>query len=165
MERLIRARYRIESPLPAEKAAEFIAGEQSTGTFTRIPGETDELRERHGARVESVAAVGDSASVVELSWPLSNMGPSLPNLLSTVSGNLWEMKQFTALRLLDLELPPAFLERYCPAVRNRGNAPPLRRLRPAGDRHHHQTERRTRAGSDGGDRTQTRRRRNRLHQG
>jgi len=113
MEPRIRARYRIESRMLAEQAAEFIAGEQSTGTFTRIPGETDELRERHGARVESVAAVGDSASEVELSWPLSNMGPSLPNLLATVSGNLWEMKQFTSLRLLDLALPPAFLERYC----------------------------------------------------
>jgi ribulose-bisphosphate carboxylase large chain len=113
MEQRVRARYRIESPLPAERAAEFIAGEQSTGTFTRIPGETDELRERHRARVDSVNAVGDSASEVELSWPLSNMGPSLPNVLSTVSGNLWEMKQFNSLRLLDLELPPAFLERYC----------------------------------------------------
>jgi len=113
MEQRIRARYRIESPLPAEKAAEHIAGEQSTGTFTRIPGETDELRDRHGARVESVRALGDCASEVELSWPLSNMGPSLPNVLSAVAGNLWEMKQFTRLHLLDLALPPAFLDRYC----------------------------------------------------
>ncbi|HKE22301.1 MAG TPA: ribulose-bisphosphate carboxylase large subunit family protein [Bryobacteraceae bacterium] len=113
MEPRIRARYRMETPLPAEQAAEVIAGEQSTGTFTRIPGETDELRERHGARVESVTQTGASASEVELSWPLSNMGPSLPNLLATVAGNLWELKQFTALRLLDLELPPPFLDRYC----------------------------------------------------
>jgi ribulose-bisphosphate carboxylase large chain len=113
MEQRVRARYRIETPLPAEQAAEVIAGEQSTGTFTQIPGETDELRERSGARVESVTDAGDSASVIELSWPLSNMGPSLPNVLSAVAGNLWELKQFTALRLLDLELPPAFLERYC----------------------------------------------------
>jgi len=112
MER-IRASYEIVTALPAVQAAEIIAGEQSTGTFTRIPGETDELRERHGARVESVSATGDSASVVELSWPLSNMGPSLPNLLATVAGNLWELKQFTGLRLVDLHLPPAFLERYC----------------------------------------------------
>jgi ribulose-bisphosphate carboxylase large chain len=113
MDQRIRARYRIESPLPAAQAAEIIAGEQSTGTFTRIPGETDELRERHGARVESVEASGDSSSDVELSWPLSNMGPSLPSVLAAVSGNLWELKQLTAVRLLDLQLPPAFLERYC----------------------------------------------------
>jgi ribulose-bisphosphate carboxylase large chain len=113
MDQRIRARYEIVSALPAAQAAEIIAGEQSTGTFTRIPGETDELREQYGARVELVAPTGDSASVVELSWPIANMGPSLPNLLSTVSGNLWEMKHFTALRLLDLQLPAAFLERYC----------------------------------------------------
>jgi ribulose-bisphosphate carboxylase large chain len=112
MER-IQASYEIVTALPAVQAAEIIAGEQSTGTFTRIPGETDELRERNGARVESVRATGDSASVVEVSWPLANMGPSLPNLLATVAGNLWELKQFTGLRLLDLHLPPAFLERYC----------------------------------------------------
>jgi len=112
-EQRIRARYRIESSMPAAQAAEFIAGEQSTGTFTRVPGETDELRERHAARVESVRETGDSTSEVELSWPLANMGPSLPNLLAAVSGNLWEMKQFSRLHLLDLNLPPAFLERYC----------------------------------------------------
>jgi len=49
---------------------------------------------------------------VEVSWPLSNLGPSLPNLLATVAGNLWELKQFSGLRLLDLNLPPAFAERY-----------------------------------------------------
>jgi len=113
MEPRIRAWYRIASPLPAARAAEIIAGEQSTGTFTRIPGETDELRERHGARVESIEQAGDSASDVEISWPLANMGPSLPNLLAAVSGNLWELKPFTAMRLLDLELPTAFLDRYC----------------------------------------------------
>jgi ribulose-bisphosphate carboxylase large chain len=113
MEQRIRAWYRIESPLPPAQAAEIIAGEQSTGTFTRIPGETDELRERHGARVESITESGDAASDVEISWPLSNMGPSLPNVLAAVSGNLWELKPFTKIRLLDIELPPAFLDRYC----------------------------------------------------
>ncbi len=112
-EQRVRARYRIVTPLPAAQAAEVIAGEQSTGTFTRIPGETDELRERHGAHVESVTEADEAASIVELSWPLSNMGPSLPNLLAAVAGNLWELKQFTSLRLLDLQLPPAFLESYC----------------------------------------------------
>jgi ribulose-bisphosphate carboxylase large chain len=113
MEQRIRARYWMQTALPPAQAAEAIAGEQSTGTFTRIPGETDELRERSAARVESVTDASDSASIIELSWPLSNMGPSLPNLLATVAGNLWELKQFTGLRLLDIELPPAFRDRYC----------------------------------------------------
>ncbi len=40
------------------------------------------------------------------------MGPSLPNLLATVAGNLSELKQFSGLKLLDVTLPPIFLTRY-----------------------------------------------------
>jgi len=112
MEERIQARYSVDTAQPPERAAEVIAGEQSTGTFTRVPGETDELRERHGARVESMTRTGEGTCEVEISWPVSNLGPSLPNLLATVAGNLWELKQFTGLHLLDLKLPPVFLERY-----------------------------------------------------
>jgi ribulose-bisphosphate carboxylase large chain len=40
------------------------------------------------------------------------MGPSLPNLQATVAGNLFELSQFSGLRLTDLDLPPAFGEAY-----------------------------------------------------
>jgi ribulose-bisphosphate carboxylase large chain len=130
----IYARYWIETAYPLEQAAATMAGEQSTGTFTRVPGETDELRELHAARVcnivelEPVSAPSlPGAGVpkgltgppiyrraeVELSWPLTNMGPSLPNLLATVAGNLSELKPFSGLKLLDIRLPRAFLDRYC----------------------------------------------------
>lgn len=125
------ARYFIETAFPLQQAAETMAGEQSTGTFLRVPGETDELREKFAARVELVVE-GPRASApslpgsgtpkswdgvrrtaeVTLSWPLHNIGPSLPNLLATVAGNLSELRAFSGLKLLDLTLPPAFLERY-----------------------------------------------------
>ncbi len=108
-----------------------MAGEQSTGTFVRVPGETDALRERHAAQVESIRELEPAISaslpgsgtpkswdgirrtaVVTLSWPLENLGSSLPNLLAAVAGNLSELKQLSGLRLLDLKLPPAFLDRY-----------------------------------------------------
>jgi ribulose-bisphosphate carboxylase large chain len=49
---------------------------------------------------------------VTLSWPLHNLGPSLPNLLATIAGNLWELKPFSGMRLLDVRLPHAFLQVY-----------------------------------------------------
>ena len=126
----VRARYWIETAFPLQQAAETMAGEQSTGTFIRVPGETDELRERHGAQVEAILEL-ESVSTpslpgagapkgkpvyrraeVSLSWPLSNMGPSLPNLLATVAGNLFELKPFSGLKLLDVTLPVEFLDRY-----------------------------------------------------
>jgi ribulose-bisphosphate carboxylase large chain len=129
----ITARYWIETAFPLEAAAETMAGEQSSGTFVKVPGETEELRERHAARVERITEL-DSADApslpgagvpkgfsgrpvyrraeVELSWPLDNLGPSLPNLMATVAGNLFELRQFSGLKLLDLRLPEEFREAY-----------------------------------------------------
>ena len=131
LEQRILASYWIETAYPLEDAAASMAGEQSTGTFVRVPGETDELREAHAARVEDIVELGDveaaslpgsgspqngdgrrRAARVTLSWPIANFGPSLPNLLATVAGNLSELKAFSGLKLLDLKLPAVFLERY-----------------------------------------------------
>jgi ribulose-bisphosphate carboxylase large chain len=49
---------------------------------------------------------------VVLSFPLHNFGPSIPNLLATVAGNLYELREFSGLRLMDIELPNAFMEKY-----------------------------------------------------
>ena len=127
----VTATYEIETAFPLQQAAETMAGEQSTGTFVRVPGETDELREAHAARVEELVELGEVTEPslpgsglprdwdgkrrrarVVLSWPTSNMGLSLPNLLATINGNLSELKAFSGLRLIDVHLPPAFLERY-----------------------------------------------------
>ena len=50
------ASYLIETPLEPAHVAEVLAGEQSCGTFARVEGETDALRERARANVESVEA-------------------------------------------------------------------------------------------------------------
>jgi len=125
------ATYWVETPWPLEKAVEGMAGEQSCGTFVRVPGETDGLRERFGARVERITELEPASAPslpgsrgprsgngpyrraeVVLSWPIENMGPSLPNLLATVAGNLFELSQFSGLRLLDVDVPAAFAEAY-----------------------------------------------------
>ena len=123
----IHAKYWIETAAPLESAAATMAGEQSSGTFVRVPGETDELRERHAARVEAIRELSpvDTPSLpgakkgpkyhraeVDLSWPLENLGPSLPNLVATVAGNLFELQQFSGLKLLDIALPQPFRDRY-----------------------------------------------------
>lgn len=122
------AHYRIETPGDPRRAAEVMAGEQSSGTFVKVPGETPELLERSGARVEALEVLETvdtpslpgarkadgpiSRAAVTISWPLGNTGPSLPNLVATVAGNLFELQDFSGLRLLDIELPDAFFARY-----------------------------------------------------
>jgi len=125
----IEADYLIETAYEPWHAAEVMAGEQSSGTFVPVPGETPELKERAAARVErlelletveepSLPGAGRpegspiQRAHVTLSWPLENLGPSLPNLVATVAGNLFELKPFSGLRLLDLRLPQAFAGAY-----------------------------------------------------
>ena len=50
----VTATYYIETPFAPEKAATMLAGEQSSGTFVAVPGETEELKQRFAARVESL---------------------------------------------------------------------------------------------------------------
>ncbi len=126
----IEADYLIETPGDPRIAAETMAGEQSSGTFVAVPGETEELKQRAAARVERIE-LRDSVDApslpvarpistdgpwrrarVTLSWPIDNIGPSLPNLVTAIAGNLWELRQLTGLRLLDLRLPLAFASAY-----------------------------------------------------
>lgn len=132
MER-IPARYRIETPYPLDEAAEAIAGEQSSGTFVDVPAETESLRERHGAKVEEITEIetveeptlpgartpsevdgskGYRRAEVVVSFPGANVGKSLPNLMTTVGGNLFELRHFSGLRLIDIDIPPAIVDAY-----------------------------------------------------
>ena len=48
------ARYWVESFEPLAKVAEIIAGEQSSGTFLKLAGESEELKARARARVVAI---------------------------------------------------------------------------------------------------------------
>jgi len=128
----IEADYLLETPGDPRRVAELMAGEQSSGTFVTIPGETEELKARVAAQVVRLQVLGDTVTSpslpssrlnmdqgtrfrraqVTLSWPIETLGPSLPNLLATVAGNLFELKPVTGLRLLDIRLPQEFAAAY-----------------------------------------------------
>lgn len=139
MSERIHCGYWLETGDDPARAAETIAGEQSSGTFLALPGETPELKARAGVRVERlevletvtqpsppgarpVSAAGPSSDAkpgtrhtrcrLELSWPIENLGPSLPNLLATIAGNLFELRQVSGLCIPELRLPPAFARAY-----------------------------------------------------
>lgn len=130
------ARYLVESSEPLARTAEVIAGEQSSGTFLALAGETAELKERSRARVKSVTlfdpsatptlrsahadrrrAAGDNGNgyergVIEIAFPIANVGANLPTLLATIAGNLFELGEVTGLRLLDIDLPDDYAARF-----------------------------------------------------
>lgn len=108
------ATYALQTRMDPHRAAEIIAGEQSSGTFVPIPGEDAALKARALAsyQIRAMPEQADGTYLLELSWPLSNLGASLPNLLATVAGNLYELKPVESLRLLDISLPDEFAAAY-----------------------------------------------------
>jgi ribulose-bisphosphate carboxylase large chain len=127
-----RARYLVESSVPLPRVAETIAGEQSSGTFVALPGETDELRQRAAARVTRIEAQGDVPQAtlhsahaerrgqrgpfhrgqIEIAFPVDSVGASLTTLLATVAGNLFELGEVTGLRLLDVDFTAEHAARF-----------------------------------------------------
>ena len=128
----VTAEYLLETPFPPEEVAATMAGEQSSGTFVRVAGETDELRARSAAEVLSVEALGDGdaptlASAylerkqiggpyhlarVRIAYPTGNIGKNLATLASTVSGNLYDIGEVTGLKLMSLSIPAEYRNRY-----------------------------------------------------
>ncbi|RYF79564.1 MAG: ribulose 1,5-bisphosphate carboxylase, partial [Comamonadaceae bacterium] len=128
----IHASYLIETPFAPEAVAEVMAGEQSCGTFKRVEGETDALRERARANVERIEALETVASPslpnallerqgntgpwqrarVHLSFPVANIGANLPTLAATVAGNLYDLGESTGMRLETLQVPAAYRQRF-----------------------------------------------------
>jgi ribulose 1,5-bisphosphate carboxylase large subunit-like protein len=122
------ATYLIETPGDLSAAAASLAGEQSSGTFVAVPGETAELKARFAARVEKItelesvslpgiptgrkgAASYHRAEIV-VSWPVENFGYNLPAFVSTIQGNLYELPQFSGLKLLHFELPASYATHF-----------------------------------------------------
>ena len=125
---MVEAEYLVETPLDPQKVAENIAGEQSSGTFVRVAGETDEVRARAAAcvlaieEIESLEKPSLSSAWVEASgltgpfrraririaFPEDNIGANLPTLAATVAGNLYDLGEITGLRLERLALPEVY---------------------------------------------------------
>lgn len=127
MSERIHATYWLETGDDPRRAAEVIAGEQSSGTFVALAAETPELKARAGARIEQLDVIDTSTTpslptpkkaarytrcILKLSWPIENLGPCLSTLMATVAGNLYELRAVSGLRLQDLELPPSFAAAY-----------------------------------------------------
>ena len=117
--RRITCTYYIETVGDPRRGAELLAGEQSSGTFVQIPGETDRIRERHAAEVVAVRALGPvnpslpsrmsvdrvEAAEVDIEFPMENTGSDLATLLTAVAGNLFELGGLLACRLQRMVLP------------------------------------------------------------
>ncbi len=100
------AKYYVETDLPIEKAAEAIAAEQSTGTWTEV--DRERLARDLAARV--VRAEGTFAYIA---FPKELFEPgNIPQYLSVVAGNLFGLGALKKVRLLDVIFPQSLVKAH-----------------------------------------------------
>ncbi|MDF1775490.1 MAG: ribulose-bisphosphate carboxylase large subunit family protein [Rhizobiaceae bacterium] len=116
----IRVTYRLETPGSVEALAAKIASDQSTGTFTELPGETAEVQARCAARVEQITPLPDvqtpsfpdpaghgpyNRADVVIAYPLEAIGTDIAALVTITIGGVFAVRGLTGVRVMDIDLP------------------------------------------------------------
>jgi len=98
-----------------------MAIEQTTGTWAPVPLETPEVRRRHGGKVIAVHEIPgyefdmpemegkERMAVFQIAFPFENMGANLPQVLTSVIGNI---SMAGKLKLLDIDFPRVFTDGF-----------------------------------------------------
>lgn len=103
-------KYRVTTDLPMEKAAEAIAAEQSTGTWTGISTLDKSIFDTLGARVTEI-----NGDMVTVEFPVDDFSievGSVPQILSVIAGNLFGLGALKAVRLEDVSFPKAITSQF-----------------------------------------------------
>lgn len=103
-------KYRVSTDLPIEKAAEAIAAEQSTGTWTGISTLNDDVFSKYAAKVTAID--GDMVTIAYPEEDFSIRVGAVPQILSVISGNLYGLGALKGVRLEDVEFPKGILRQY-----------------------------------------------------
>ncbi|MDE2484936.1 MAG: 2,3-diketo-5-methylthiopentyl-1-phosphate enolase, partial [candidate division NC10 bacterium] len=94
------ATYRLAGGGDWTKKAETIALGMTVGSWTGLPAARQEALDHHAGRVVTV-----EGNLIRIAYPLANLTPDLPALLTCTFGKL---SMDGKIRLVDLTLPPHF---------------------------------------------------------
>jgi len=104
------ARFTVEPSegITVEKAANAIAAESSIGTWTEVAAMDEAFREKFRAKVTNI-----EGSLIEIAYPaiLFEKG-NMPQVFSSVAGNIFGMKDVKNLRLESLRFPRGIVESF-----------------------------------------------------
>jgi len=110
VDRYVICDYRVTTGLSMEKAANSIAAEQSTGTWTDLTTTTQKIVDNYGAKVLSIE--GD---MTRIAYPVEDFSievGGIPQILSVIAGNLFGLESISKLRLEDVFFPKCIQEMY-----------------------------------------------------
>jgi 2,3-diketo-5-methylthiopentyl-1-phosphate enolase len=116
------ATYWLQAPraLDMTMMSQFLAIEQTTGTWVPVPGETPEVRAGHVAKVIGIYevpyyehAVPDDLTqrqyILQIAFPAANVEDQFPMILTATIGNISMVPNF---KLLDIRFPRVTLDQY-----------------------------------------------------
>ena len=92
------------------QAAAEVAAESSTGTTFRVNTETPFSREMNALVYQ--LDLKKNLVWIAYPWRLFDRRGNVQNILTYIAGNVFGMKEVSALKLLDVWFPPAMLEQY-----------------------------------------------------
>ena len=120
----IRVTYRLETSGDIAALAAKIASDQSTGTFTELPGETAEVQARCAASVEQIMPLPsfETPSIpdadpdggpyhradVVIAYPLEAVGTDIAALVTITIGGVYAVRGLSGVRVMDIDLPDAW---------------------------------------------------------
>jgi len=92
-----------------EKACEHLAGESSIGTWTEV----GTMKPRIARLKPHVFSVNKSERIIKIAYPPELFEPgNVPQLMSSIGGNIFGMKAIRNLRLLDISLPERYVKNF-----------------------------------------------------
>jgi ribulose-bisphosphate carboxylase large chain len=90
-----------------QEAAGGVAAESSVGTWTELTTEQPYVK-RLAAHVYSI-----EGNTIKIAYPIELFEPAnMPNILSSVAGNVFGLKALKNLRLLDIQMPKALIASF-----------------------------------------------------
>ncbi len=101
--------------VPWEEAAAAVAAESSSGTWTTVWSDHLTDQARYAGRTYKIEPIPgqDNQFMAYIAYPLDLFEEgSMPNLMSSIVGNVFGFKAIRALRLEDLRIPPVLLKTF-----------------------------------------------------
>ncbi|OIO47010.1 MAG: hypothetical protein AUJ28_01450 [Parcubacteria group bacterium CG1_02_37_51] len=110
-EKYIVATFSFKAPkLTFTQAVHAIAGESSIGTWTKISGLS---AAQYKKLAPKLIWKNEAKHMVSIAYPLALFElKNIPQLLSSIGGNVFSMKVVTQLRLLDIEFPKVYIDSF-----------------------------------------------------
>ncbi len=120
--------YYIETSEPVKKVVNLIATMQSTGTWAGVRFETKRLIKKFGAKIKNIKILNKTDEIhlptrkkinkkincaqTIIAYPWENFGKNIAMLISTIAGEIYDLAELTAIKVIDIKFPDEYLKLF-----------------------------------------------------